>query len=131
MGWAFCGVNDHGQEMGYGVPCTCDEPGCDEQIDRGLAHVCGGMHKNPETCHKYYCEEHLFFTEAMPKGERQLCARCLKERESMSNLNKWSRTTLQEYLEDRGFAVYDTEDTEKLREAVRLNMEMEEEDEGI
>lgn len=32
-----------------------------------------------------------------------------------------TRTELQEYLEARGFAVYCDEDTEKLREAARLN----------
>lgn len=37
-------------------------------------------------------------------------------------LTDWSRRELQEYLEGEGFAVYDHEDTEDLREAARLNM---------
>jgi len=88
MGWAFCGTNNHGQEMGYGVEATCDEPGCDEVIDRGLAHVCGRMHEDDETCHKYYCGRHLFVANVGPGGG--LCSRCLDE---------WERRGL---LEDAG-----------------------------
>ena len=33
-----------------------------------------------------------------------------------------TRQELQEYLENRGFAVYEKEDTEDLREAVRLDI---------
>jgi hypothetical protein len=39
------------------------------------------------------------------------------------NINSRTRQQLQEYLECRGFAVYDHEDTEVLREAVQLDME--------
>jgi len=77
MGWARCGVNDHGQEIGYAVEATCDEPGCDKTIDRGLAHVCGRMHEDADTCHKYYCHEHLFTAEVGTGGG--LCTRCLDE----------------------------------------------------
>lgn len=77
MGWAFCGTNDHGQEMGYGVEAVCDEPGCTAVIDRGLAHVCGRMHEDSETCHKYYCSEHLFMASVRPGGG--LCSRCYEE----------------------------------------------------
>lgn len=79
MGWALCGRNDHGQEMGYGVEATCDEPGCDAVIDRGLAHVCGTMHEDPDTCHRYYCGEHLILADVGPGGG--LCARCYAEQE--------------------------------------------------
>ena len=70
MGWGRCGINDHGQAMGYSVKATCDEDGCSAVIDRGLAHVCGDMHEDPETCHKYYCSDHLI-------GRR--CVRCNSE----------------------------------------------------
>jgi len=84
MGWAFCGTNDHGQEMGYSVTATCDEPGCNVEIDRGLAHVCGRMHEDPDTCHKYYCAEHLFVADVAPGGG--LCKRCLDEWEGQGRL---------------------------------------------
>jgi len=40
-------------------------------------------------------------------------------------LENWSRWELQQYLESEGFAVYDSEDTEDLRLAVKLHAEME------
>lgn len=40
-------------------------------------------------------------------------------------LNHWDRYELQQYLENRGFAVYDDEPTDDLREAVRMDMEEE------
>jgi hypothetical protein len=39
-----------------------------------------------------------------------------------------SRAVIQVYLQSRGFAVYDSEDTEMLREAARLQAEEEAED---
>lgn len=32
--------------IGYAWEATCDHPGCEKQIDRGLAYACGGMHGN-------------------------------------------------------------------------------------
>lgn len=40
----------------------------------------------------------------------------------MSDVNRMDRSELQSYLEGRGFAVYDSEATTTLREAVRLDM---------
>ena len=39
------------------------------------------------------------------------------------NIPTATRAELQAYLEHRGFAVYETEDTEDLREAAQLDME--------
>ena len=69
MGWAFCGTNRNGVEIGYGVAAVCDEPGCTTLIDRGLAHLCGEMHDDERTCAKYFCGEHLYIYP--PR-----CARC-------------------------------------------------------
>lgn len=48
---------------------------------------------------------------------------------SRVRLARWlmnaDREDIQRYLENRGFAVYDHEPTEALREAVRLDMETE------
>jgi len=79
MGWAHCGVNpDTGEEMGYGVPGVCSQPGCNVKIDHGLSYVCGKMHEGGEHgCGRYFCTAHLFhvFTKA---GEMspQLCEAC-------------------------------------------------------
>jgi hypothetical protein len=73
MGWAFCGQDEDGRDIGYGVLATCDEPGCTAGIDRGLAYVCGGMHGGGEDgCGQYFCGKHLKY--GYDKG--QLCAAC-------------------------------------------------------
>lgn len=61
MGWAHCGTDDDGREIGYGVEAECDFPGCPEKIDRGLGYVCGPMHGsgNEWGCGRYYCGKHL------------------------------------------------------------------------
>lgn len=74
MGWAY-GVNQEGREIGYGVEATCDLDGCDEQIDRGLWHVCGGMHDGGEHgCGRYFCGSHIFHALGTPD---QMCEACL------------------------------------------------------
>jgi hypothetical protein len=60
MGWSYCGKNtDTGDEMGYGVDGVCAEPGCAEQIDHGLARLCGDMHADGVSCNRYFCGKHL------------------------------------------------------------------------
>lgn len=62
MGWAYCGTDSEGREIGYGIEATCDEPGCDAKIDRGLGYACGQMHgEDTYWCEKYFCGKHLFF----------------------------------------------------------------------
>jgi hypothetical protein len=59
---------------GYSVKATCDEEGCDAEIDRGLAYVCGDMHDgNEHSCGKYFCGEHLFYGLGLPN---QMCDAC-------------------------------------------------------
>lgn len=67
MGWAF-GM-ENGREVGYGVEATCDEPGCDVQINRGISHRCGEtrqLHDGPG-CGGFFCSTHKRFL---------FCARC-------------------------------------------------------
>jgi hypothetical protein len=80
MGWADCGVDSRGRPIGYGYPATCDEPGCDAAIDRGLSYACGDMHGPQDRedgwcCENYFCGKHRKFGANVP-----LCAACLKER---------------------------------------------------
>lgn len=60
MGWAFCGTDSKGRQMGYGVEAECDHPECQVQIDRGLGYCCGSMHEgsNEDGCGGYYCGAH-------------------------------------------------------------------------
>ena len=74
MGWSLCGEDSRGRAIGYGVDATCDHPGCDKQIDRGLGYKCGPMHGedfDQGYCESYFCGDHLFMT---IHGQR--CARC-------------------------------------------------------
>lgn len=59
MGWANCGTDSQGRPIGYAHEATCDHPGCNKRIDRGLSYVCGDMHGADEiSCEKYFCQEH-------------------------------------------------------------------------
>jgi len=84
MGWANCGKDSRGRPIGYAHSATCDDPGCDVPIDRGLSHACGDMH-GPEDkrggigCEEYFCSKHLFV--CIDNIAR--CARCAEEHEKM------------------------------------------------
>ena len=60
MGWSIGFDQKWNRDIGYGVPCVCDHPGCDKEIDRGLSYVCcgdqpeGGEHG----CGLYFCPDH-------------------------------------------------------------------------
>lgn len=57
MGYAcYKGPWPRNRDQGYGVPAKCDYPGCDADIDRGIAYACGG---DPmENCGLFFCYEH-------------------------------------------------------------------------
>lgn len=74
MGWSIGYDSDWDRDIGYGVPATCDYPGCPVEINRGLGHVCGGEPYGGECgCGLYFCGKHLFST-----AEGQECERCLE-----------------------------------------------------
>ena len=59
MGWGNCGTDSQGRPIGYVFEATCDHPGCDAKIDRGLSYACGDMHGETEvSCEKYFCDKH-------------------------------------------------------------------------
>lgn len=63
MSWSHCGKDSQGRDIGYAHAATCDHPGCEAQIDRGLSYACGGMHGATEHgCEKYFCSQHLEYT---------------------------------------------------------------------
>jgi hypothetical protein len=77
MGWSIGYDMVWDRDIGYGVPATCDHPGCGERIDRGLSYVCGGEPYGGERgCGLYFCPKHLFMSARLP----QLCKRCLRLR---------------------------------------------------
>lgn len=79
MGWS---VGEHnGRDIGYGVPATCDHPGCGASIDRGLGYVCGGEPYGGDTgCGLFFCGSHLWICGKRDTTGavvvRNHCARC-------------------------------------------------------
>ena len=77
MGWADCGTDSQGRPIGYAHRATCDEPGCDAEIDRGLAYKCGLMHgKDVYNCEGYFCDKHRCCVELPDGTTASLCQAC-------------------------------------------------------
>jgi hypothetical protein len=80
MGWSIGFDGSWNRDIGYGVPATCDHPGCGALINRGLSYVCaneepyGGEHG----CGLYFCSAHLF---GAHKHDGYCCERCNDEKE--------------------------------------------------
>jgi hypothetical protein len=71
MGWAVGFDRRWGRDIGYGVPATCDFPGCGKAIDRGLSYVCGGEPYGGEHgCGLYFCGQHLLLGASAWQCER-------------------------------------------------------------
>lgn len=80
MGWSIGYDNTWKRDVGYGVPATCDHPGCGAAIDRGLEYVCGGQPYGGEHgCGLHFCGAH----QHIAGGRREnvaLCMRCYSGR---------------------------------------------------
>lgn len=76
MGYAHYTIYRNGEEIeaGYGVAATCEQDGCTEQIDRGLAYLCGATPGGDEYgCGGYFCSEHLYLS---VRDIPQRCSKC-------------------------------------------------------
>ncbi len=70
MSWAIGHDGNWNRDVGYGVPSICDHPGCNKEIDRGLAYVCGDAPYGGDVgCGLFFCEDHS-------SGHPRLCERC-------------------------------------------------------
>lgn len=83
MGWSIGYDGNWKRDVGYGVPAICDQPGCGEEIDRGLGCVCGGdPYGGDHGCGLFFCGRHLFRAGRRGSDRRihypQLCERCAK-----------------------------------------------------
>lgn len=73
MGWEIGYDSNWDRDIGYGVPAECDHPGCDAQIDRGLAYVCGQEPYGEDAgCGLFFCENHLFFSQPNEGGHSEI-----------------------------------------------------------
>jgi hypothetical protein len=80
MGNAIYEIYRNGEKIqaGYSVKAVCEEDGCAEKIDRGLAYLCGNEPGGDEYgCGGYYCANHLYLGSGAPVSEG-LCGRCSK-----------------------------------------------------
>jgi len=74
MGWNIGYDNRWKRDIGYGVPAYCDHPYCDEEIDRGIAYVCGGdLYGGVGGCGLFFCSKHIV--------DGECCERCAKEKD--------------------------------------------------
>lgn len=89
MGWSLGFDSRWERDIGYGVPAVCDHPNCNEEIDRGLAYVCGGdPYGGEEGCGLYFCYAHLLMSVKAP----QQCDRCAEGDEpykSKPDVQQW------------------------------------------
>lgn len=100
MGWAV--GERSGRDIGYGVPASCDHPGCGARIDRGLGYACGdGL--GDSGCGLYFCPAHTAWGPVDPddvelEGElAELCERCRAGEEPFEptpDLEEWVRHKL-------------------------------------
>ena len=75
MGYSVGYINH--RWIGYGVPSLCDQPNCGEEIDRGMAYLCGDGEFG---CGLFFCYEHLEISSS--DNEPQMCERCSNGEES-------------------------------------------------
>jgi len=77
MGWSIGYDDNWKRDIGYGVPATCDHPGCPIKIDRGLGYVCGGEPYGGEHgCGLFICSKHTHAN----RYHHQLCQHCADRR---------------------------------------------------
>lgn len=101
MGWSIGYNSRWNRDIGYGVPATCDHPGCGEIIDRGLSYVCGGEtepYGGDYGCGLHFCSKHLRYA-----GDRRdnanLCARCYQSKAPFTptpDVTEWLRWKLRD-----------------------------------
>jgi hypothetical protein len=81
MGYAHYVLAD-GRQAGYAVKDICNDNDCTEEIDRGLAYLCGETPGGDEWgCGGYFCGAHLFLHYNYDGGRElpQLCQRCMDQ----------------------------------------------------
>ncbi len=110
MGWSVGFDTNWYRDVGYGVPATCDQPGCGERIDRGLGYVCGGQPFGGEHgCGLYFCEAH---------GGGERCERCYDDADPFDptpDVEEWIRHK----LTDESWAPWRAEHPEQVAEMTR------------
>lgn len=77
MGWSIGFDSNWNRDVGYGVPATCDHPGCGKAVDRGLGYVCGGdVYGGEHGCGLFFCGDHLAPSGGEDGDWAMVCERC-------------------------------------------------------
>lgn len=99
MGWAIGQDRNRRRHIGYGVPATCDHPGCGTVIDRGISYACGGgVTGEVDNCGLFFCEDHrAYFLEDLNGGGESVCERCANDQspfEPSPDTAEWAQHVL-------------------------------------
>lgn len=96
MGWSVGYDASWNRDIGYGVPATCDHPGCGADIDRGLAYVCANQEPyGGDGCGLFFCEQHK--AKWSDRIGAFCCERCAAEADPFdptSDVPQWIRHKL-------------------------------------
>jgi hypothetical protein len=100
MGWSIGYDDKWERDIGYGVPAVCDHPECNEEIDRGLAYVCGGQpYGGDKGCGLFFCSKHRQFREFDDGEHAQVCERCADDEaeifDAKPDVPQWIRWKLE------------------------------------
>jgi hypothetical protein len=82
MSWSIGYDNKWKRDIGYGVPAFCDHPGCNNEINRGLAYVCGAEqpYGGENGCGLYFCVKHQFYHLFRNGNGGMFCKRCISHK---------------------------------------------------
>lgn len=120
MGWSIGYDSNWQRDIGYGVPATCDHPGCGAEIDRGLGYVCGDEPYGGEHgCGLFFCGKHRK-TAGDRRENASLCTRCYHGRASYKptpDVPAWMRHKLRDF----SWSVWRRQNPE-LVEAIRVQL---------
>lgn len=112
MGWEIGWDRVWRRDIGYGVPAVCDHPGCNEEIDRGLSHVCGNEepYGGEEGCGLYFCTAH---------GGGSLCQHCASGSDETFDPSPDTMEWVQHKLTDESWQSWRDDNPEWVKEARR------------
>ena len=103
MYWAIGYDETWKRDIGYDVPGICDYPGCNNSINRGIDHVCGGEPYGGESCcGLYFCKDHLELKTVEEDGEPvPVCAQCASGKEPFE-----PTPDTKEWIDEKATSIY-------------------------
>lgn len=119
MGWSIGYDETWKRDIGYGVPATCDHPGCVEEINRGLSYVCGGdIYGGEHGCGLFICGKHQHANNHCG----QLCRHCADRRRKKLNPSPDTQEWIEWKLTDESWHQWrdeNQEEVQRMRDIIR------------